>query len=147
MSKYNITIDGLTFEEWDKRWIYIGKLNIADIKTLNGEIGLYKIGYKGLKQNVYIGKATESDIGKNGQYRGLYKRLNDYIRCDGEVKVNKRGEKIKPKSLAHRYIHKNKKHLDVWVMKLGQDIEARAKANGLESLFIDYYQPKYNNHK
>lgn len=43
MSKYNITINNNTIEQYDKQWVKIGKLNISNIIGLKGKIGLYKM--------------------------------------------------------------------------------------------------------
>lgn len=128
MSKYNITINNNVIEEYDKQWVKIGKLNISNIIGLKGKIGLYKMSING--KVIYIGKATESYNGT----KGLYKRLNNYI--------NQKG-----KSKAHQYIYKNQNNIDVEIINFGTGVEARAMANGLESLFIDYYAPTKNNHK
>ena len=131
-SKYNIIIGDKTVEEWDKKWQYIGKLKLKNIEQLKGQIGLYRIKYNVCGEEIYIGKATESENGT----KGLYKRLHDYITEDTEKKRD-----------VDKYIYKNRNNLDVYVIKFGTSIEARAIANGLESLFIDYHYPYYNKQK
>lgn len=127
MSKYNYNLNGKTFEDYDNNWIGMGMLQHKNIIGLKGEIGLYKFIEN--DEVIYIGKAVEMD-----DTRGLYKRLNDYIRID------------EGGSNALTYIHNNLNKITFEVIKLGNTIEAKAVANGLESLFIDHYKPRLNSH-
>ena len=57
--------DGLTLQQWERRWENIGTLDDEKWRGVK-EIGIYRVG-----RNYYIGRAIE-------QGRGLHKRLQQY---------------------------------------------------------------------
>lgn len=120
---------GKSVSKWDDDWVDIGELNYSNIEKYKGRIGIYRLLQE--KAEIYIGVAKEIGNGK-----GLYKRLNDYIR--------KRSTSTE--SEAGIYIHDNANNLKVMILDIGDDIKAVWVAAYLELYFIDKYKPKYNSH-
>lgn len=125
----NDIIYGKSLKSWDKMWKKVGLLCEADIKKYKGFIGLYKIYYG--KNKLYIGKATEHNKNK-----GLYKRLNDYLR-DSDSGRN---------SQSAKEIYMNLDNAKIEILVVGKEKEAIFATNYLESYFIDKYKSNGNSH-
>lgn len=123
-------IYGKKISEWDtENWIDLGQLDIKNISGLKGIVGLYKIKFGNNRE--YYGKATEIANSK-----GLYKRLNDYIRVGDSGRKSKIAQDI----------HANLDSARVEVLKVGKGIEAKFATNYLESYFMNKFKPNGNSH-
>lgn len=125
----NDIIYGRPIQEWDKEWKHVGLLSKENIFPYKGQIGLYRIFYG--ENKLYIGKATEI-----GDIKGIYKRLNDYIRDNDSGR----------KSIVAQEIHRDLKNATFDILLVGKDKEAVFAVAYLEQFFIDKYKPNGNTH-
>ena len=117
---------GFTLDEWDLKWTPEGPL-VQDFGRLSPQVGLYK-AFLG-ESLMYIGKATEY---ANGGFR---KRLHDYYRDSDSARKSKAGKKI----FEHRA------ELTIEIIVTGTDRAGSQIATCLEDLFIERYNPSWNN--
>lgn len=117
---------GLTLDGWDSKWTLQGPL-VQDYGYLSRKVGLYKAILA--ERVMYIGKAAEH---ANGGFR---KRLHDYSRNSHSARKTQAGRKM----FEHRY------ELTIETVVTGGDRAGSRIATCLEDLFIERYDPPWNN--
>ena len=122
----NVENSGKTVAQWDKKWICIGPLKTADLKTYNHCVGLYRHVVNG--KTMYIGRAIELHNG------GIRKRLSDYRRESSSAR----------KHLSGRTINENLDQITTYILIVGDTEDAVIKTKRLEKEFISYYAPEWN---
>lgn len=101
-------------------WIKKGKLDKADMKGHNKEIGLYRLSQNGATK--YIGRAIEENNG------GFRKRISDYRRESHSARKHNFG----------KLINQNMSNLDLEIMPLGNTRADREKVKKVEKAHKDY---------
>lgn len=122
---FEARFDGLTVDDWDKRWVDAGRLT-GDFGAHRKSVGLYRaiLGDKVM----YIGKACEHANG------GLRKRLADYTRQSDSAR----------KTGAGPLMHSSRNDIDISLLVTGEDGDAARIAEQLERAFIERYSPPWN---
>ncbi|WP_211266364.1 hypothetical protein [Andreesenia angusta] len=127
----NEIIGGKSLEKWDLEWKEKGELNKDNIEDLKGNIGLYRISY-GIEK-LYIGVGKEI-----GNSKGLYKRLNDYIRNNSSGRNSEVAKEI------HEKCKSKSEEVTFEVLVVGNDESAVFASAYLELYFINKYKPVGN---
>ena len=113
--------------QWDREWICIGPLKIANLTPYNHCVGLYRNVVNG--KTMYVGRAIELHNG------GFRKRLSDYRRESNSAR----------KHLSGRTINENLDKITTYILVIGDTEEAVAETKKLEGQFIAYYgYPEWN---
>lgn len=116
---------GCTLDEWDRRWITIGKLEELTVEKLqpyNKSIGLYKAVENGKVK--YIGRAIEYNNG------GFRKRLRDYVRPSNSGRTHQSGQSM----------NANAKNLVISVLIVGNSAAQVETVKQLETAMIQHYE-------
>lgn len=119
---------GTDVDKWNSRWVCIGKLAKADLKPYNHCVGLYRHEIGG--RIMYIGRAVEYNNG------GFRKRLSDYRRESNSARTHTSG----------RTINQHLDEITTYILIVGSDANAAQLTKKLEPLFIEKYNPPWNNH-
>ena len=107
-------------------WIKKGKLDKADMKAHNKEIGIYRLSQNG--ETKYIGRAIEENNG------GFRKRISDYRRASNSARKHNSG----------KLINQNMSNLDLEIMPLGNTRADREKVKKVEKEYIQKENPLWN---
>lgn len=122
--KRGTTYGGLTFDEWDRKWIRLGNLKnltLDNLKPYNKYIGLYKGIVDG---NVkYIGRAIEYNNG------GFRKRLRDYVRPSDSGRKHQSGQTM----------NANASNIDIYILVMGNSADEVTTVKELELKMINFY--------
>jgi len=117
-------IGGFTLDQWDKRWMRLGKLEdltIENLKPYNKSIGLYKATENGTVK--YIGRAIEYNNG------GFRKRLRDYVRPSDSGRKHQSGQSM----------NANAENLVIFILIVGNSAAQVETVKQLEKVMIQHY--------
>ena len=117
-------IGGFTVDQWDKRWVRLGKLEnltIENLKPYNKSIGLYKATENGTVK--YIGRAIEYNNG------GFRKRLRDYVRPSDSGRKHQSGQSM----------NANAENLVISILIVGNSAAQVETVKQLEKAMIERY--------
>lgn len=115
---------GFTLEQWDRRWMRIGRLEdltVENLKPFNKSIGLYKATENGTVK--YIGRAIEYNNG------GFRKRLRDYLRPSDSGRKHQSGKSM----------NTNAENLVISILIVGNSADQVETVKQLEKAMIERY--------
>lgn len=118
------TYGGFTLDQWDKRWMRLGKLEdltVENLKPYNKSIGLYKATENGTVK--YIGRAIEYNNG------GFRKRLRDYVRPSDSGRTHQSGQSM----------NANAENLVISILIVGNSAAQVETVKELEKAMIQRY--------